>query len=136
MSSPDSRPKAHEPASRWLVPMIAVILTAIAGGVVLWAVQGHQNSGPAVPLAIVNLDAPVTQGTGSDAKTIAAGRQLAAGLSSPDSDDETPLSWQLVDPTTPRRDCGTAPTTGCSPSRRTSPPASPRHRAVTRSRPS
>ena len=97
MSSPDSRPRAHEPASRWLVPMIAVILTAIAGGVVLWAVQGHQNSGPAVPLAIVNLDAPVTQGTGSDAKTIAAGRQLAAGLSSPDSDDETPLSWQLVD---------------------------------------
>ena len=97
MSSPDSRSTAREPASRWLVPMIAVILTAIAGGVVLWAVQGHQNSGPAVPLAIVNLDAPVTQGTGSDAKTIAAGRQLAAGLSSPDSDDETPLSWQLVD---------------------------------------
>ncbi|HEY5787336.1 MAG TPA: YhgE/Pip domain-containing protein [Microlunatus sp.] len=97
MSSPDSRPKAHEPVPRWLVPMVAVILTAIAGGVVLWAVQGHQNSGPAVPLAIVNLDAPVTQGSGSDAKTIAAGRQLAGSLSSPDSDDETPLSWQLVD---------------------------------------
>ena len=39
----------------------------------------------------------MTQGSGSDAKTIAAGRQLAASLSSPDSDDETPLSWQLVD---------------------------------------
>ena len=50
MSSPDSRrPRAHEPLPRWLVPMVAVILTAIAGGVVLWAVQGHQNSGPAVP---------------------------------------------------------------------------------------
>ena len=97
MSSPDSRPKAHEPVPRWLVPMVAVILTAIAGGVVLWAVQGHQNSGPAVPLAIVNLDDPVTQGSGSDAKTIAAGRQLAGSLSSPDSGDETPLSWQLVD---------------------------------------
>ena len=97
MSSPDSRTKAREPVPRWLVPMLAVILTAIAGGVVLWAVQGHQNSGPAVPLAIVNLDAPVTQGSGSDATTIAAGRQLAGSLSSPDSDDETPLSWQLVD---------------------------------------
>ena len=97
MSSPDSRPTAREPVPRWLVPMVAVILAAIAGGIVLWAVQGHQNSGPAVPLAIVNLDAPVTQGTGSDAKTIAAGRQLAGSLSSPDSDDETPLSWQLVD---------------------------------------
>ena len=83
MSSPDSRPRAHEPVPRWLVPMVAVILTAIAAGIVLWTVQGHQNSGPAVPLAIVNLDDPVTQGTGSDAKTIAAGRQLAAGLSSP-----------------------------------------------------
>ncbi|HEY5980206.1 MAG TPA: YhgE/Pip domain-containing protein [Microlunatus sp.] len=97
MSSPDSRPKGPEPASRWLVPMVAVILTAIAAGIVLWTVQGHQNSGPAVPLAIVNLDDPVTQGSGSDATTIAAGRQLAASLSSPDSADETPLSWQLVD---------------------------------------
>ncbi|HYI54993.1 MAG TPA: YhgE/Pip domain-containing protein [Microlunatus sp.] len=97
MSSPDRRAKGHQPVPRWLVPMVAVILTAIAGGVVLWAVQGHQNSGPAVPLAIVNLDAPVTQGTGTEAKTIAAGRQLAGSLSSPASGDETPLSWQLVD---------------------------------------
>jgi putative membrane protein len=84
-------------APRWLVPLVAVLLTVLAGGVVLWAMQGHQSSGPAVPLAIVNSDQPVTQGSGSDAKTIAAGRQLAASLSSPDSDDTTPLSWQLVD---------------------------------------
>jgi putative membrane protein len=97
MSSPNSRPEARRPLPRWLVPVVAVLLTALAGGVVLWAVQGHQTSGPAVPLAIVNSDQPVTQGSGNDAKTIAAGRQLAAGLSSPDSGDETPLSWQLVD---------------------------------------
>lgn len=97
MSSPSHTSKAPVSMSRWLVPLVAVLLTAIAGGVVLWAVHGHQSSGPAVPLAIVNLDQPVTQGSGSDAKTIAAGRQLAASLSSPDSDDETPLSWQLVD---------------------------------------
>ena len=97
MSSPDSRPKAHEPVPRWLVPMVAVILTAIAGGSRAVGGAGSPEQRPAVPLAIVNLDAPVTQGTGSDAKTIAAGRQLAGSLSSPDSDDETPLSWQLVD---------------------------------------
>lgn len=97
MSSPDHKPPAPAPASRWLLPIVAILLTALAGGTVLWAVQGHQNSGPAVPLAIVNLDQPVTQGSGDDAKTIAAGRELAASLSSPDPDDETPLSWQLVD---------------------------------------
>lgn len=97
MSSPDRTSKVPISMSRWLVPLVAVLLTAIAGGVVLWAVHGHQSSGPAVPLAIVNLDQPVTQGSGSDAKTIAAGRELAASLSSPDPDAETPLSWQLVD---------------------------------------
>lgn len=96
MSSPDSRPRPPKPAARWLVPLVAVLLTTLAGGMVLWAVHGHQTSGPAVPLAIVNEDDPVTQGSGKDAKTIAAGRELAANLSSPDTDDETPLSWQLV----------------------------------------
>ena len=97
MSSPERKRTAPAPMSRWLVPVVAILLTALAGGIVLWAVHGHQNSGPAVPLAIVNLDQPVTQGSGSDAKTIAAGRQLAASLSSPDPDNQTPLSWQLVD---------------------------------------
>ncbi|HEU5486077.1 MAG TPA: YhgE/Pip domain-containing protein [Microlunatus sp.] len=97
MSSADSSPPVRRPTPRWLVPVVALLLTGLAGGMVLWAVHGHQNSGPAVPLAIVNSDNPVTQGSGSDAKTIAAGRQLAASLSSPDAADETPLSWQLVD---------------------------------------
>ena len=96
MSSPDSRPRPPKPAARWLVPLVAVLLTTLAGGMVLWAVHGHQTSGPAVPLAIVNEDNPVTQGSGQDAKTIVAGRELAANLSSPDADDQTPLSWQLV----------------------------------------
>lgn len=96
MSSPGSRPRPPKPAARWLVPLVAVLLTGLAGGMVLWAVHGHQTSGPAVPLAIVNEDNPVTQGSGKDATTIAAGRELAANLSSPDADDETPLSWQLV----------------------------------------
>ena len=48
-------------------------------------------------MAIVNADKPVTTGSGNDQKTIAAGRQLAAGLTQPDPSDQTPLSWELVD---------------------------------------
>lgn len=93
----DRKPGIWTPFPRWLVPLVAIVLTGVAGAILLWAVHGHQTSGPAVPLAIVNSDQPVTQGTGKDAKTIAAGRQLAASLNSPDPGDETPLSWQLVD---------------------------------------
>jgi putative membrane protein len=50
-----------------------------------------------VPVAIVNGDNPVKTGSGDDQKTVAAGRQLAASLTRPDPDDETPLSWQIVD---------------------------------------
>jgi putative membrane protein len=77
--------------------VIAVLLAALAGGVLLWTVKGHRTSDPAVPVAIVNLDAPVTTGSGSDQKTVAAGRLLAANLSQPSPAAQTPLSWQLLD---------------------------------------
>ena|GEM_PF-6157476 len=97
MSSPTAEPGTRSGRPRWAIPLAAVLLTTLAGGTVLWTVRGHQTSQPAVPMAIVNSDQPVTQGSGKDAKTIAAGRQLAAGLNSPTPDQETPLSWQLVD---------------------------------------
>ena len=90
-----SRPRLHR--RPWLLPLVAVLLTGLAGGVLLWALQGRQASGPAVPVAIVNADKPVTTGSGKDQKTIAAGRELAAGLTQPDPSDQTPLSWELVD---------------------------------------
>lgn len=82
---------------RWLLPLVAVVLTGLLGGVLLWTLHGRQGSGPAVPVAIVNADDPVTTGSGKDQKTVAAGRQLAGGLTQPSADDQTPLSWQLVD---------------------------------------
>ncbi|MET0695678.1 MAG: YhgE/Pip domain-containing protein [Propionibacteriaceae bacterium] len=84
-------------ARRWLLPVVAVLLTVLATGVLLWTVKGRQASGPAAPVAIVNSDKPVTTGSGKDAKTVAAGRELAGALSQPAASDQTPLSWQLVD---------------------------------------
>jgi putative membrane protein len=82
---------------RAAVPVVAVLLAGLAGGVLLWTIKGHQTSPSAVPVAIVNNDQPVTTGTGSDAKTVAAGRLLAANLSEPTPQNTTPLSWQLLD---------------------------------------
>ena len=85
---------------RWqglAVPVVAVLLAALAGGVLLWTIKGHQTSPSAIPVAIVNNDQPVTTGSGSDQKTVAAGRLLAANLSEPTPQNTTPLSWQLLD---------------------------------------
>ena len=85
---------------RWqrvAVPVVAVLLAALSGFALLWAIKGHQSSPSAVPVAIVNNDAPVTTGSGSDQKTVAAGRLLAANLSQPTPQTTTPLSWQLMD---------------------------------------
>ncbi len=81
----------------WVVPVVAVLLAGIAGGILLITVHGRQNAGSVIPVAIVNQDNPVTTGSGDDQKKIAAGRQLAASLTRPDPDDATPLSWQIVD---------------------------------------
>lgn len=92
-----SRDGAFSVRRRWLLPVVAIVLTGLAGGVVLWTLQGRQTSGPILPVAIVNSDKPVTTGSGKDQKTVAAGRQVAAGLTQPDAADQTPLSWQIVD---------------------------------------
>src|SRR3954454_12649612 len=90
---------SHRPprGRRYAVPVVAVLLAALAGGALLWAVKGHQTSPSAVPVAIVNNDQPVTTGSGRDQKTIAAGRLLAATLNQPSPENTTPLSWELMD---------------------------------------
>ena len=43
---------------RWqgvAVPVLAVLLAALAGGVLLWTIKGHQTSPSVVPVAIVFL---------------------------------------------------------------------------------
>ena len=87
----------HPILRRWVLPIVAVLLTGLAAGVMLWNLQTRQTTDPVIPVAIVNSDKSVTTGSGSDQKTIYAGRQLAANLTQPDSKDVTPLSWQLVD---------------------------------------
>jgi putative membrane protein len=81
----------------WVLPVVAVLLAGIAGGILLITVHGRQNAGSVIPVAIVNQDNPVTTGSGDDQKKVAAGRELAASLTRPDPDDATPLSWQIVD---------------------------------------
>ena len=89
--------RSNRPWRRAVVPVVAVLLAVLAGGMLLWAIKGHQTSPSAIPVAIVNNDAPVTTGSGNDQKTVAAGRLLAANLSEPSPSTTTPLSWQLMD---------------------------------------
>lgn len=78
---------------------------AVGGGAADRAGRGHRALGGARPpdqrTRRADGDRELRRsgdaGSGSDAKTIAAGRELAASLSSPATADETPLSWQLVD---------------------------------------
>jgi putative membrane protein len=89
--------RSNRPWRRAVVPVVAVLLAVLTGGMLLWAIKGHQTSPSAIPVAIVNNDAPVTTGSGNDQKTVAAGRLLAANLSEPSPSTTTPLSWQLMD---------------------------------------
>ena len=41
---------------RWLLPLVAVVLTGLLGGVLLWTLHGRQGSGPAVPVALGSLE--------------------------------------------------------------------------------
>lgn len=79
----------------------AVLLPALLGTLVLWVVGERVESVDAVPAAVVNLDEPVRTGTGQDRQTVAAGRLLAAGLTSPSpspSGEEETLAWRLTTP--------------------------------------
>jgi putative membrane protein len=91
------RRTGHPGLRRWVLPIVAVLLTGLAGGVMLWNLQTRQNTASVIPVAIVNSDKSVTTGSGKDEKTIYAGRELAANLTQPDPGNVTPLSWQLVD---------------------------------------
>ena len=76
-----------------------LLLPAVFGALVLWSLGDRAEQADRVPAAVVNLDKPVTKGTGEDKQVIAAGRLLAAGLTSPrPSEDhaESNLGWELT----------------------------------------
>ncbi len=73
-----------------------VLLPLIFGSLVLWSLGDRDERTDAVPAAVVNLDKPVTQGSGKDEQIIAAGRLLAAGLTSPTRESRGNLGWELT----------------------------------------
>lgn len=58
----------------------AVVLPMLFATLVLWSLGDRVDRIDAVPAAVVNLDEPVTTGVGGKKQVIAAGRLLAAGL--------------------------------------------------------
>lgn len=97
MSAANTAGVAHPVLRQWILPIVAILLTGIGAGVMLWNLQTRQNAAPVIPVAIVNSDKSITTGSGKDQKTIYAGRELAANLTQPAANDQTPLSWILVD---------------------------------------
>ena len=74
-----------------------LLLPVIFGGLVLWSMGDRTESADRVPAAVVNLDKPVTTGSGKDEQIVAAGRLLAAGLTSPSDKASSSLGWELTD---------------------------------------
>ena len=73
-----------------------LLLPLVFGALVLWSLSDRAEQSDQVPAAVVNLDEPVTQGSGKDKQVIAAGRLLAAGLTSPTERTRSSLGWQLT----------------------------------------
>lgn len=84
----------RRPVNRALVAV--VLLPTLVGALALWALSDRVEGLDAVPAAVVNLDEPVTTGKGEDRQTVAAGRLLAAGLTSPRDEEDEPLDWELT----------------------------------------
>lgn len=74
----------------------ALLLPAVVGGVALTSIGDRVEGVRDLPAAVVNLDSPVTTGEGEEATTIAGGRLLAAGLTSPDDDVDPGMDWRLA----------------------------------------
>lgn len=78
------------------VLVATVLLPMLVGWLLLWALGDRVDRIDAVPAAVVNLDEPVTVGQGKDEQVVAAGRLLAAGLTSPEPAEDHPLAWRLT----------------------------------------
>ena len=72
------------------------LLPVLFGCLVLWSLGDRLDRIDEVPAAVVNLDRPVTTGSGKQQETVAAGRLLAAGLTAPEPDQDHTLDWRLT----------------------------------------
>ncbi|GGU41428.1 YhgE/Pip domain-containing protein [Nocardioides albus] len=76
----------------------AVLLPVLVTALALVALGDRAENLDQVPAAVVNLDEPVTTGSGKDKQTIYAGRALAADLVSSSGSSASPtLGWELTD---------------------------------------
>ena len=88
-----------------------LLLPAVFGALVLWSLADRAEETEQVPAAVVNLDEPVVRDQGRTSRPIAAGRLLAAGLTSPADGEQDASAGSSPTPRTPRADCGRATTT-------------------------
>lgn len=79
------------------VLVATALLPMLFGVLVLWSLSDRVDRIDAVPAAVVNLDEPVRTGKG-ERQIIAAGRLLAAGLTSPEKAEDHSLDWRLTSP--------------------------------------
>ncbi len=71
-----------------------LVLPMLLGGLILWSLADRAEHSDRVPTAVVNLDEPVTK---KGEQPIYAGRLLAGELTSPRTDADTSLGWELTD---------------------------------------
>lgn len=76
----------------------AILLPVVVTALALVALGDRTENLDKVPAAVVNLDEPVTTGSGKNKQTIYAGRALAADLVSSSGSSTSPtLGWELTD---------------------------------------
>ncbi|MER7606720.1 YhgE/Pip family protein [Nocardioides sp. NPDC127503] len=76
----------------------AILLPVVVTALALVALSDRTENLDKVPAAVVNLDKPVTTGSGKDKQTVYAGRALAADLVSSSGSSASPtLGWELTD---------------------------------------
>lgn len=86
--------------------LVLALLPALLAAAGLWSLGDRVADTDRISAAVVNLDEPVTTGTGEGEQTVAAGRLLAAGLTSPPedrADEDGRLDWELTDADAARR---------------------------------
>ncbi len=71
-----------------------LVLPMLLGGLILWSMADRAEHSDRVPTAVVNLDKPITE---KGQQPIYAGRLLASELTSPRTETDTTLGWELTD---------------------------------------
>ena len=80
-------------AVRWRrLVLVGLLLPLLSTAVLLWSTTGRADELDRVPVAVVNNDKIITS-----PQPMAAGREIAAQLTQPSSDDTADLDWTLAD---------------------------------------